>query len=97
MKNVKISPTILTLFLRFLLKYICNLAKFLLDTEGEKNFSLNQLQSFEETDTQNNPITIDNQQDATILRCVIPVVFRKTNGEVNISHGNTAMVNLMCG
>jgi len=27
-----------------------------------------------------------------ILRCVIPVVCRKTNGEVNISHENTTMV-----
>ena len=26
------------------------------------------------------------------LRCVIPVVCRKTNGEVNISHENTTMV-----
>ena len=26
------------------------------------------------------------------LRCVIPVVCRKTNGEVNISHENTSMV-----
>jgi len=27
-----------------------------------------------------------------ILRCVIPVVCRKTNGEVNVSHENTTMV-----
>jgi len=27
-----------------------------------------------------------------ILRCVIPVVCRKTNGEVNISHENTTIV-----
>jgi hypothetical protein len=27
-----------------------------------------------------------------ILRCVIPVVYRKSNGEVNISHENTTMV-----
>jgi hypothetical protein len=27
-----------------------------------------------------------------ILRCVIPVVCRKPNGEVNIGHENTTMV-----
>ena len=27
-----------------------------------------------------------------ILRCVIPVVYRKSNGEANISHENTIMV-----
>jgi len=41
------------LLLRFLLIYICDLAKFLLDTE-KKKFFINQLQSFEETNTQNN-------------------------------------------
>ena len=32
-----------------------------------------------------------------VLRCVIPVVCRKTNGEVNISHENTTMVVWVCG
>ena len=27
-----------------------------------------------------------------ILRCAIPVVCRMTNGEINISHGNTTVV-----
>ena len=27
-----------------------------------------------------------------VLRCVFPVVCRKTNGVVNISHGNTTVV-----
>jgi len=33
-----------------------------------------------------------HQNVQRILRCVIPVVCRKTNGEVNISHENTTMV-----
>jgi len=32
------------------------------------------------------------EQQKTVLRCVIPVVCRKTKGEVNISHENTTMV-----
>jgi len=32
------------------------------------------------------------EEKIVILRCVIPVVCRKTNGEVNISHENTGMV-----
>ena len=38
------------------------------------------------------PIEIDQTTVTIILRCVVPVVCRKTNGEVNISHENTAMV-----
>ena len=34
-------------------------------------------------------ILVINQLDAQILRCVIPAVCRKINGEVNISHENT--------
>ena len=33
-----------------------------------------------------------DQASIIILRCVIPVVCRKTNGEVDISHKNTTMV-----
>jgi len=32
-----------------------------------------------------------------ILRCVIDVVCRKTNGEANIGHENTTMVVWICG
>ena len=35
---------------------------------------------------------LESTATCVILRCVIPVVCRKTNGEVNISHENTTMV-----
>ena len=37
-------------------------------------------------------IALPRQALIVILRCVVPVVCRKTDGEVNISHENTTMV-----